>query len=192
MLPPILRGPCRFDFRPEEWTAYLAGIGRYAQRVDHQFLRQVPYDHFDHFNAHYPWFDIDNVRIERINLAAADVYTKVRYFDSKPLDFWHTQYDEFSRRKTKDYEVFKDMVTNLTWPFPPIVLRSDGARGLKQPLGNLGQPLHLVEGTHRVSYLCRMLELKMVKPMSLHKLVIVTPNRTVDPDARKSGARGLP
>ncbi|MCE9583206.1 MAG: hypothetical protein K8T20_12005, partial [Planctomycetes bacterium] len=37
-----------------------------------------------------------------------------------------------------------------------------------------GRPFHLIEGTHRVSYLCRMLELALVSPTKSHEVVVVS------------------
>ncbi|MCC6656589.1 MAG: hypothetical protein IT512_00225 [Rhodocyclaceae bacterium] len=173
MLPPILRGPCRFDFSSKEWKEYLSLIGRYEKFVDREFLRQVTYDHFDHFNAHYPWFEIESAKFERICLTATEIYKKIRYFDGQSLDFWYEHFDEL-RKRPQQYEIFSAMVTNLTWPFPPIALQVKMTKEVDQPLGALGKPLHLIEGTHRVSYLCRMLELKMIDAASRHEVVIVT------------------
>jgi hypothetical protein len=85
---------------------------------------------------------------------------------------WGWQYDQFKSRN-QDYMIYQRMAKDLTPPFPPVVvatesLADDGWRVY-------GRDLHLIEGTHRLSYLGRMLELGEILPTSLHKFVFLRP-----------------
>jgi hypothetical protein len=166
---------CRVHFEQHEWDTYLKDLGEYAERFDHQFLRQVPYDHFDHFNEHYPWFDIDELETSRTVLTAKQIYKKIRYFNNLPLDFWYKQFDGFLDEPPK-YIVFQSMLERRTWSFPPIVMQNKHERCSGRCSWEYGAPLLLIEGTHRISYLCRMLEREMVAPDSKHELVLLDPN----------------
>lgn len=182
MLPGILRGPGRVHFEASEWKSYLERLGSLAS-VDREFLRQVPYDHFDHFNEYYPWFDIRTASFRRIMLTSEEVSARVRYFEKHPVEMWGLQFDEYLRTRPR-YIIFERMSAELTWPFPPILLENTNGR-LKGLGRNCGQPLHLIEGTHRVSYLCRMLELGQVPRLKKHEAVLVT----VSSLAQRAGGR---
>lgn len=175
MLPDVFRGPCRFRFDETEWAAYLSRLGAHSSPLDLQFLRQVPYDHFDHFNTHYPWFDIAKATTKRITMTAQEIYDQVRYFSNDPLQLWYAQFDDFYERQ-ETFFIFRSMMDKHTWPLPPIVMVNTANRYATQCHYEYGRPLHLIEGTHRVSYLCRMLERKLVSSESTHELVLVDPN----------------
>ena len=172
MLPDIFKGPQRVFFEKSEWRRYLSQLGGYAEKFDREFLRQVPYDHFDTFNEWFPWFDVDQAETGRLVLTAAEVRDLVRYFDNEPMNWWHKQFDSFWETNYP-YEVFQEMIKLRTWPFVPILLANpDGDLG--SPVrGRGGCPFHLIEGTHRVSYLTRMLELGLVQEDSAHEVVVV-------------------
>ena len=54
------------------------------------------------------------------------------------------------------------MMKTGTWPFPPVVIEAGFARSLGAPT-YIGRPFHLIEGTHRVSYALRMMEVGLVE-----------------------------
>lgn len=87
------------------------------------------------------------------------------------MDWWHKQYDEF-RKTNYDYEIYQEMARNLTFPYPPIVM--DAAFLKDNEWRVYGRPLHLVEGTHRVSYLMRMVELGLVANDSAHEVICIS------------------
>ena len=156
----------------EPWDEYRARHRLPADEALQQFYRQVVYDHFDHFNEHYPEFALDDYRLTIEYFTARDVYEQVRFLNNQPADFWNAQYDQF-KRTNQDYSIFQAMAVNKTPPFPPVLidaalLKDDGWRVY-------GRPLHLIEGTHRTSYLRRMLELGEILEDSRHAFVVLRP-----------------
>lgn len=69
--------------------------------------------------------------------------------------------------------IYQEMSRNLTSPFPPVLLDSSGLADDGWRI--YGHPLHLIEGTHRVSYLRHMLAKGLVAPESRHNFVVLRP-----------------
>jgi hypothetical protein len=159
----------------ETWEAYSSRLELPNHEPTRQFYRQVVYDHYEYFNDQYPWFVMDDYEFVSISLRADKIARDIRYFDGEPLNtssFWHDQFDYFFDTQP-DYAVFTEMMRRRTFPFPPIVL---DPRDVPEGEGrSYGKPLHLIEGTHRVSYLTRMLELGLITGDSQHDLVLVQP-----------------
>ncbi|MGC4241139.1 MAG: hypothetical protein QM686_02765 [Herbaspirillum sp.] len=172
LLPDSIK-PIGFDsWEKETWDQYLTRLHIPDDFANRQFYRQVVYDHFDHFNEHYPDFKIENYTIKVLVMTAKEANESIRFFNGEVMDWWAQQYDEFEM-KNQDYVVFRSMSQTLTFPFPPILLDPAISKGA----GRLtcGRPLHLVEGTHRVSYLRHMLERGTVKPESQHQFILLSP-----------------
>ena len=170
MLPVKLK-PRGFDQRDKEtWESYCSRLSLTQDEAQREFYRQVVYDHFDHFNDLYPGFELDQYRPLISEMTASVAQARIRYFDNVRMTKWSWQYDEFER-KDWDYHVFQHMREKGTVPFPPILI---DASDLSHDRYIYGQPLHLIEGTHRVSYLNRMLERELISPDSSHKFVILT------------------
>ncbi|WIH05328.1 hypothetical protein KHF85_02060 [Xanthomonas translucens pv. graminis] len=85
---------------------------------------------------------------------------------------WGTQYDYF-KAQNQDYLIYQRMSQDLTPPFPPILIQSTLL--IDNGWRVYGRDIHLIEGTHRVGYLRRMLELGEVLPKSAHKFVVLRP-----------------
>lgn len=172
MLPDILFGPGIMYRGPEDeaWLKYLSRIGEYAHRIDHRFLSEICYEHGQRFNDYFPDFNLDTHKIEIRSVTARQVQRYVRYDENEPVTFWAEQFDQFRAKAHYRYPIFEHMIRNRTWPFPPVVI--DNTNGFATSLGMraLGSPWHLVEGTHRVSYLNRMLELGLITPSSQHEI----------------------
>lgn len=172
VLPESLR-PNEFGtLKKEDWEYYRKRLHLSYDEAELQFYRQVVYDHFSHFNNHYPDFNLENYRFSMIELSAKDANDSIRYFRDEIVDWWATQYRDFAS-KNQDYIIFRAMSKSKTFPFPPVLLEtrlieSDGFR-------EYGRPLHLIEGTHRISYLREMLAQGLVLAESLHKFVLVSP-----------------
>jgi hypothetical protein len=175
VLPAKLK-PLGFDtWQKEEWEQYRVRLNLPNHEAVLQFYRQVVYDHFEHFNDHYPSFALGNHEVVMREYMAQEATDLIRFFKSEPMDWWAEQYDEYAR-KNQDYIIFQTMSTTLTFPFPPVLI---DPRQLKNRGRNeCGRPLHLVEGTHRVSYLRHMLAKGIVPPSSKHKFVVLTPHGT--------------
>lgn len=137
-----------------------------------QFYRQVVYDHFSHFNEHYPDFNLELYGFEILEMTAESAYDSIRQFRGEVVDWWSEQYDHFAEINY-DYIIFQTMSKTGTFPFPPIILDPSLIKNVGW--NECGLPYHLIEGTHRVSYLRHILEKKIISPMSLHKFVFLHP-----------------
>ncbi len=171
MLPKELK-PIGFDsWDKETWETYRSRLELADDEALRQFYRQVVYDHFDHFNDRYPALDLDAYQISLYTITAAEAVANIRFFGNREMTRWCSQYDEFER-KNQDYPVFRYMRKNGTAPFPPVLI---DARKLEHDHYIYGKPLHLIEGTHRISYLTRMLQRRLVLPNSVHEFVVLEP-----------------
>ena len=172
MLPPHLE-PLGFNtWKKEEWDSYRTRLKLPGDPATLQFYRQVVYDHFRHFNEHYPDFRLQDYALSLERLTAEQAGDLIRYFHGETMDKWGEQFDEFERRNY-DYIIYQRMAKDLTPPFPPIVI--EPALLVDRDWRVYGRPLHLVEGTHRVSYLRRMLARGLILPHSSHEFVFVRP-----------------
>lgn len=186
MLPDSLR-PVGFDTsQKEDWDQYRTRLALPPEEVILQFYRQVVYDHYAHFNAHYPSFDLSQYSIELREFTAQEADDLIRFFGNETIDWWAEQYDEFEMRK-QPYIIFQAMSETLTFPFPPIVI--DAALLTNSGKFECGRPLHLVEGTHRVSYLRHMLRRGLVSPSSTHTFVPLQPQTLGSPPKTLCSAR---
>lgn len=164
--------PLGFDtWEKETWDSYCIRLALPKSEGVRQFFRQVPYDHFHHFNERYPAFEVEDYEFSIVRLTAAEAAAKIRFFGNNEMRMWCWQYDEFER-KNQDYPVFRFMAENRTTPFPPVVI---DPKNLRHDYYIYGEPMHLIEGTHRVSYLVRMLERGLITPESVHEFVLVSP-----------------
>lgn len=139
--------------------------------MDRVFLSQICYEHGERFNRYFPKFDISKHNIQRQLVTALDIQTCVSYDQNLPVIDWAEQFDEYRQSGSCRYINFEHMISKLTWPFPPVIINN--ANGFAESLSSysLGKPWHLVEGTHRVSYLNRMLELGLIEPSSKHEII---------------------
>lgn len=171
------------DFKPvgfntyekESWDDYRARLSLSDDEAILEFFRQVVFDHFEHFNDHYPDFDLNAYDLCIEHLTAQEAYDRIKFFLNKPMTDWGTQYDHFKVRN-QNYLIYQRMSKDLTPPFPPILIQStllvdNGWRVY-------GRDIHLIEGTHRVGYLRRMLELGEILAESTHKFVVLRPRIT--------------
>ncbi|MEW8508990.1 MAG: hypothetical protein AB2598_20080 [Candidatus Thiodiazotropha sp.] len=173
MLPTDLKALNYHKWDKEEWEAYVNRIGVPEDKAKRQFFRQVVYDHFEHHNEHYPEFEIDNYEYNIVKLSVLEVRDKVGFFYGKSIaEMWGDQYDQFEEDNA-DYLIFKKMSQEKTPPFPPIVI--DSCQLVDKSWRVYGRPLHLIEGTHRTSYLIRMAERGIIAWQSEHEFVLLTP-----------------
>lgn len=156
----------------ESWEHYRARLGLPDDEPVLEFYRQVVYDHFDHFNLHYPKFSLRSYDFSLEHMSARDAYDRIKFFNNKPMEMWDKQYDWF-KRENHEYMIFQRMARDLTPPFPPILIESSLL--VDEGWRIYGRDLHLIEGTHRVGYLRRMLELGEIADESTHKFVVLRP-----------------
>jgi len=174
VLPDAMR-PLRFDsdsWDKEPWEVYRTRLSLPDDEAVIQFYRQVVYDHFDHFNYHYPLFALEEYDVTLVEYSAQEASEVIRFFRDTEVDFWGDQYDDFERRNYP-YLIFQEMSKRLTAPFPPVLIDSSMLKDEGWRI--YGRPIHLIEGTHRVGYLRHMLAKGIVSPVSRHKFVLLRP-----------------
>ena len=158
----------------EEWEDYIARVGVPEDEAMHQFFRQVIYDHFEHHNCHFPDFEINDYHYTLTELTVSEVRDKVKFFPGDSLsEMWSVQFDQFFEEDDCSYIIHQEMVKNKTPPFPPIIIDSSKLKDKGWRI--YGRPLHLIEGTHRTSYLLRMAERGIITWCSKHEFVLLTP-----------------
>mgnify|MGYP000689851301 CR=1 FL=1 len=172
MLPVMLKPVGFGTFDREDWSQYRERLNLPEEEALSEFYRQVVYDHFDDFNEHYPDFRIDEYDITVRFMSAQEANDQIRFLGGETLDSWGMQYDEFEKTN-HEYIIFQTMSKSRTFPFPPIIVDPRRLNGIGWR--ECGRPLHLIEGTHRVSYLRRMLARGLVTPDSVHKFVLLAP-----------------
>lgn len=177
MFPKTIK-PLRFEEIDQEgWESYKERLSLPNDRALLQFYRQVVFDHWRHFNDVLPDFLIEQHEFEIRHMTVEEVERKVRYFGNEDLGaFWAEQFDLF-HKKNQDYMVFQYMKEHLTPPFPPILL--DPSALIPRKHWDYGRPIHLVEGTHRVSYLIRMAQREIIPWSSSHEFVYVAPRAPI-------------
>jgi len=172
MLPVELKRSGTLYGNNEVWQSYLNSIGDFASSIDHDFLSSICLEHFDRFNSCFPKFDVHKHKIERISLTAKMIYRNVRYGDNKKLDFWYFQVDEcLSGSSNLSYPQLQYCMEYKKWSFCPVIIEHDF--GIALGGDRLGRPFHLIEGTHRVSFINRLFELDVVSGDSLHELLAI-------------------
>ncbi|HCA56553.1 MAG TPA: hypothetical protein DEP46_01070 [Blastocatellia bacterium] len=171
MLAPELR-PIGWDtWDKESWDCYRSRLVVPDDPALKQFYRQIPYDHFDHFNERYSNFELGDYTCSIVEMTAGKAAATVRCFGNLEMRQWCWQYDEFERTNSS-YPIFREMSEKGTAPFPPVLI---DACELMDPSYVYGKPLHLIEGTHRFSYLIRMLERQIIRSDSPHSFVLLEP-----------------
>jgi hypothetical protein len=173
VLPPVLKPVGFGTWEKEDLEAYRERLHLPEDEATLQFYRQVVYDHFKHFNDHYPDLNLGDYRIALKQMSAAEAQDQIRFFNNETMDRWGEQYDEFERRN-QDYIIYREMAKHLTPPFPPVLI--DPSRLADHGWRIYGRPLHLIEGTHRVSYLRRMLARGIIPAHSRHDFVLLSPH----------------
>lgn len=172
MLPAELIGPGKaIEFDSPE--AFLSENRVRYPNLDPDFIVQICFEHPGRFNDLLPKFDPRRHSAVRVQRTVGWVYDNVRYENNEELDFWAEHFDSQLSSGKRSYEVFTHMVDHGEWPFPPVVVEASFALTLGAPR-SVGRPYHLIEGTHRVSYLRRMVQLDMLPREKLVFLIEVT------------------
>lgn len=160
MLPQELEGPGKMIAFESPDTFLSENCSRYPD-LDPDFILQICFEHPGRFNDFLPRFDVRRHMARRVRRTAGWVYDNVRYDDNQPVDFWFEHFDSPLASGRSDYEIFNHMIEHGEWPFPPVIIDSAFAATLGAP-ENIGNPYHLIEGTHRVSYLRRMIQRELL------------------------------
>jgi hypothetical protein len=171
VLPPELRGPGK-TIAFESPDAFLAeNVARFPN-LDPDFILQICFEHPARFDELLPRFDPVLNSARRTERTAGWLYENVRYRNDEANDFWSEQFDsQFDSGKDAN-AIFTFMKAHGTWPFPPVIVEAALATELGAS-AHIGHPYHLIEGTHRVSYLRRMLQRELVAHDSIVQIIEV-------------------
>ncbi|MCU7875167.1 MAG: hypothetical protein KZQ91_20720 [Candidatus Thiodiazotropha sp. (ex Lucinoma borealis)] len=173
MLPDNLKALNYHEWSQEEWEDYNVRVCIPDDEAKKQFYRQVIFDHFEHHNDHYPEFNVDDYDYEIKKLSVSYVRDNIGFFRGESLaDIWVLQFDQFEA-KDFSYSIYQSMAKDKTPPFPTVVI--DSAKRIDSDWRVYGRPLHLIEGTHRTSYLLRMAQRGIISWKSEHDFVYLTP-----------------
>ncbi len=172
-LPDSLRGPGK-TIRTEGYDRFVESRSTQFPHLDPDFISQLCYELPDHIDACLPNFDPAIHQAVRISRSCEWILENVRYYDGTDISKeWGWQVDRHLNGGTGASPALEPMVSTGTWSFPPVIIGAPFARelGLKTP----GGTYFLIEGTHRYSYLARLLELGRIAPESMHQLIEVAP-----------------
>lgn len=176
MLPIELKPLNYREWNQESWEDYVIRVQVPSPEAVRQFYRQVVFDHFEHHNAHYPNFVLEDYEYNIVKFSVKEVEEKFGYFSKKSLvEMWGWQFDGFERKK-QGCLIYSEMSRLKTAPFPPVAIESSKLEDESWRI--YGRPIHLVEGAHRTSYLLRMAERKIISWGSEHDFVFLTPKPT--------------
>lgn len=148
---------------------FLAENTKRFPNLDPDFVSQICFEHPCRFDNLFPHFDVELHAAKRVGRSVGWFYDNVRYERNEKLDFWGWQFDKFLASGETSYEIFTHMIAEKNWPFPPVIVAANFASQLGAP-EEIGKPYYLIEGTHRASYVRRMMQLGMVtreKPVEL-------------------------
>ncbi|ADE13441.1 hypothetical protein Nhal_0238 [Nitrosococcus halophilus Nc 4] len=179
MLPSNLKGPGETITSLNAEAFISDNSGRYPN-LDPDFISQICFEHPTRFDSFFPGFNPQEHTALRTERSASWIKGNIRYDNDDDLRFWFKQFDDF-RSAGKGSKVFEYMIEHRNWSFPPVIVEWRFAQELGAP-SYVGRPYYLVEGTHRVSYLLRMLELGLVKETDSYQLIVITPNQAMESD----------
>ena len=140
--------------------------------LDPDFILQVCFEHPGRFDELLPEFDARLHSARRVPRTAGWVYENVRYENNEDVDFWFDHFDSQLASGQSQYEMFTHMIKHGTWPFPPVIVEAGFAVTIGAPK-RIGYPYHLIEGTHRISYLRRMIQRGLVPHEKLVEVIEV-------------------
>lgn len=172
MLPAELRGHGK-AIAFESPDAFLSANRMRFPNLDPDFILQICFEHPSRFDDLLPGFEPGRHRALRIKRTAGWVYENIRYDNNQDVDFWFNHFDSQCASGKSKYDVFTYMVSNGEWPFPPVIAEAAFAATIGAPK-SIGKPYHLIEGTHRVSYLRRMIQLGLVSKERSVSIIEVT------------------
>lgn len=160
-------------FEIENWEDYRKRLLIPEEGAIKEFYRQVVYDHFDDFNERFPTFNLEKYSFSFIQLSMEQIDEQVKSFrnTNKELKQWGSQYDEFESTNSQ-YFIFQYMSKHHKPPFPPVIIdtKNISNNGWRE----YGRPYHLIEGTHRISYLFRMTEKGIINRSCLFQFTLVS------------------
>lgn len=165
MLPIELRGPEKTIHLSDPEPFIQTALSKFPH-LDREFVTQICYEHPSRFNQILPKFDASLHTAIRATRTVKWILENVTYDHSKSIhNEWAWHVDKYLERGVGGSEVLPQMVASGIWPFPPVIVEANFAFSIGAP-PYVGSPYYLIEGTHRVSYLARLFELKRVSAES--------------------------
>lgn len=171
MLPIELTRESKCFANDEFWKEFLNQIGEYAKTIDKDFLSQICYEHSQRFNYQFPKFNINKNQIIRVQKTAQEILKEIKYEWGQELTFHFDNVNNYLLNPQNEikHQVLKYIVDNGTWSFPPVIIKYQLA--LKLGCKKAGSPIYLIEGTHRLSYIRRLIEEGIVSKDSKHEFL---------------------
>ena len=171
MLPDDLRGPAR-KIESEDAEVFIERAVQVYPHLDPDFVSQLCYELPGHLDYVLPDFDPHHCGAFRVTRTAQWVLENLQYFDGRDVfEEWSWHVDLFLIEGRKGSPLLQSMLENRTWSFPPVVVDARTARELG--LNSTGDKYFLTEGTHRVSYLSRLVALGRIEHTQLVELIEV-------------------
>ena len=147
---------------------YIKRVRPECLEAERHFFSHVLYDHFGNFVGRFPWFDLSHSVCEYREVSALWVQSNVRC--EHDLSQWDHFYDGTPSMMNELPELMRQAGS---WPIAPVIFQIEDATLLDAEVELPLYPFHLIEGTHRINYLNRMLTDGTIPPESLHRLLIV-------------------
>ncbi|HLO45608.1 MAG TPA: hypothetical protein VK175_14820 [Leadbetterella sp.] len=171
MLPIELTREPKFFANDEFWEEFINQIGKYAKIIDKDFLSQICYEHAHRFNYQFPKFDINKNQIIRVHKTAQEILNEIKYESGQELTFHFDNVNNYllNPQNEINHDVLKYILDKGTWSFPPVIIKYNLA--LKLGCKKAGCPIYLIEGTHRVSYIIRLVEVGIISKDSKHEFL---------------------
>ncbi len=162
MLPKVLIGPAKPHWlNAEEAKQFVLRGAEQYPHLDSNFLLEICFQHPRRFDDYFPNFDPQRHRAFQQVRTMGWVYDNLKYDRNKELNFWYTQFDQFEETDMGSYLKF-EMLKMKSWPVPPVIVEAEFAVELGAFPSIVGRPYYLIEGTRRVSYARRMMELGLL------------------------------
>jgi len=154
----------------EPWEEYCKRLNITENEEKRYFIRHVLFDHFTNFTGRFPWFSLDSFTYGFENWGASRIHETVKYDKGEELDFW---YDHVKKNPDPRLTLLKYMIDEKTWPTPVVIFDFSENPEIIMNLGDRITAIHLIEGTHRVSYLKKMLITGQIDGESKHSILTV-------------------
>ena len=163
----------RLDGR-ESWEAYAERLTISDSPEKRYFYQHVVFDHYGDFTRRFQWFRVKDFDFYFENWTAERIHREIRFDEGRgrELDLWYKHVED-GWGKAGLSSLLHNMEENHTWPLPPVVFEFPkifSAEGRVKLT-----PVHLIEGTHRVSYLKKILLNAWIKNESEHRLLVLKP-----------------
>ncbi len=153
----------------ESWEEYYSRLKVTDEPNEKYFIKHVIFDHYEAFVDRFPWFEFNSVDYRLEAWKAEIIDKRVKYDNGKELDFW---YDHLVSKPDPRLTLLQFMIDESTWPLPIVLFDFSENLEFLSIREKLTQ-FHLIEGTHRVSYLKKMLIDGVISHESKHKVLVL-------------------